>query len=48
MQWEKVFLFVEVAFDDCSCDHIKEGQFTINTHGQYLIDKQYLLNGLSI
>lgn len=49
MQWQKdIFLFGEIISDDCSCHHKKEGQFATNTRSQYLIDKQYLPNELSI
>ena len=41
----------EEDFDDCSCRHIKavikDGQFTMNTRWQFLIEERYLLMNLS-
>ena len=49
---EKTFSVRDGDFDDCSCCHVKavtkEGQFTMNTHGQYLIEEGYLPRNLSM
>ena len=49
---EKTFSVRGEDFDDCSCCHIraviKEGQITMNTRGQYLIEKRYLPRNLSM
>ena len=49
---EKTFSGRDGDFDDCSCRHIKavikEGQFTMNTCGQYLVEERYLPRNLSM
>ena len=49
---EKTFSDRDGDFDDCSCCHvkavIKEGQFTMNTRGQYFIEERYLPMNLSM
>ena len=49
---EKTFSVRDGDFHDCSCRHIKavtkEGQFTMNTRGQYLIEERYLPRNLSV
>ena len=49
---EKTFSVRGEYFDDCSCCHIraviKEGQITMNTRGQYLIEERYLPRNLSM
>ena len=49
---EKTFAVRDGDFDDCSCRYIeaviKEGQFTMNTCGQHLIEERYLPRNLSI
>ena len=49
---EKTFSIRDGDFDDCLCCHIKavikEGQFTMNTCGQYLIEERYLPRNLSM
>ena len=49
---EKIFSIRDGDFGDCSCHHIKavikEGQFTMNTCGQYLIEERYLPSNLSM
>ena len=49
---EKTFSVRDRDFDDCSCRHIKavikEGQFTMNTPGQYLIEERYLPRNMSM
>ena len=48
----KIFSIRDGDFDDCSCRHIKtvikEGKFTMNTRGQYLIEERYLPRYLSM
>ena len=49
---EKTFSVRDGDFDDWSCHHIKavmkEGQFTMNTCEQYLIEERYLPRNLSM
>ena len=48
---KKTFSVRDGDFDDCLCRHIKavikEGQFTMNTRRQYLIEERYLPRNLS-
>ena len=49
---EKTFCVRDRDFDGSSCRHIraviKEGQFTMNTYGQYLIEERSLPRNLSM
>ena len=49
---EKTFSIRDGEFNDCLCCHIKavikEGQFTMNTRGQYLIEERYFSRSLSM